>query len=169
MRISIIGHAASGKSTLASTISKKLNVPCLHIDKLWFEADGHRLRPDDIQGKEAARAHIKSNVESFIQQDAWVSDGWYPRAQLLIAKRADQILFLDISLFRRLLNHIRRVFIDQRHKEITWWDELKFIYTLIRRTYSQGPRMNEFVRGHASKIIILRNYKEVRRYLISLY
>ena len=141
----------------------------MQIDRLWLEAGGHRLRPNDIQGKEAIRAHLKLHVEKFIQQDGWVSDGWYSRVQPIIADRADQILFLNISLYRRLTNHIRRVFVDQRHKEITWWDELKFIYKIIRRTYSRGPKIKTFIRDHQSKIITFHKYKEIKRYVENLH
>ena len=79
MRISIIGNTSSGKSSLAQRISKKLDIPYLHIDRLWFEGGGHNLRPYETEALEKVRAYIKKNVEDFIKQESWVSDGWYSR------------------------------------------------------------------------------------------
>jgi adenylate kinase family enzyme len=49
-RISIIGHSGSGKTTLARHISETLNVPYLDIDRLWFEAQGHKISLSDSAG-----------------------------------------------------------------------------------------------------------------------
>ena len=172
MRISIIGHGASGKSTLARRISKKFNIPHLHIDRFWFESGGYKLKPGDTEGKEKVRAYIKENVENFIKQDSWVSDGWYSKVQPIISERADQILFLDISIYRRLFNHLQRIFKTDRHKELTKWDEFKFFYELVYRTYAKGPnktnKIKQFIREHSDKVVILRNYKDVEKYLSTL-
>src|SRR3989344_6178545 len=109
MRISIIGHAGSGKSTLAQRISKKFNIPHLHLDRLWFEAGGPKASSDPGERKRVAEL-IRDRVEDFIKQDDWVSDGLYGHVQPLIANRADTIIFLDISLARRLCNHLYRTF-----------------------------------------------------------
>ena len=106
MRISIIGHSSGGKSTLAKRISENLCIPHIHIDRFWFEAGGAKLKPSDVEGMKKARAYIKENVENFIKQDSWVSDGWYHKVQPMISERADHIIFLDIPLYRRLLNHL---------------------------------------------------------------
>jgi len=102
MRITIIGNCASGKSTLARKISEQFAIPHLHLDRFWFETKGHLLEKDDAEGKERVRACIRAKVEGLIKQDSWVSDGWYSRVQPLIAERADEIVFLDLPLWRRL-------------------------------------------------------------------
>ncbi len=168
MRISIIGHAGIGKSTLANQISEKLHIPYLQLDRLWFEAGGHKLHSGESAEREQVREYIRQKVRDFILQDAWVSDGWYRRSQSLIAERADQIVFLDISLARRLMNHFRRIFKNVRHPELSKWDDFKFTYQIIRRTFAHGPQMREFVRGHAEKVIVLRDYEAVTRYVEQL-
>jgi len=168
MRISIIGHAGSGKSTLASNISKKLAIPYLQIDTLWFEVRGHRLKKDDISGKEIVRSYIRKEVEKFVIQDSWVSDGWYSRVQPLIAERADEIVFLNIPLFRRLINHLQRMFFSKRRKDLTLYDDLIFIYQIFRRTFKFGPAMRKFIEKNINKVKVLHNYREVKIYLDSL-
>jgi len=168
MRISIIGHSSSGKSTLARKISGKLKIPHLHIDRFWFEAGGAKLKPYDKEGIEKARAYIKENVENFIKQDSWVSDGWYSKVQPMISEKADQILFLDIPLYRRMFNHLQRIFKTDRHKELTKWDDFKFFYEIIFRTFAKGPKMKKFIQEHSGKAKIFRNYKEIDEYLKTL-
>jgi len=169
MRISIIGHVGSGKSTLAERISKKFNIPHLHLDKIWFEARGHMVKSDEIEEIERVRKYLREKVEPFVQQDSWVSDGWYGHVQPIIADRADQIVFLDISLARRLLNHLKRTFFRKgRHAEVSFLDDLTFTYQLIKRTYARDAKMREFAQKYADKILILRNYKEVEWYFRSL-
>ena len=171
MRISIIGQAGGGKSTLANNISKKLNIPYLQIDRLWVEAKGHKLKQNDSEGLEKVRSYIKEKVENFIKQDDWVSDGWYPRVQTIISERADVILFLDISFLRRLWNHFKRAFISKdkkRYKEYTKLGDIKFIYQMIRRTIIKGPALRWFVKNNSNKTKVFKNYKEIDEYLKSL-
>jgi adenylate kinase family enzyme len=106
MRISIIGLPGSGKTTLANAISEKLSIPHIHLDRFWFEAggrEGSRTTPPDEM--EIIRAYIKEKVTPLIAEDSWVSDGFYPRIQTLIAERVDKIVFLDVPLWTRLMNH----------------------------------------------------------------
>lgn len=161
MRISIIGNCASGKSVLAQKMSERHHIPHLHLDRLWFEAKGNEFRKGDTEGRERVQAYIRQKVEAFIMQDSWVADGWYSRVQPLIAERANQIVFLDIPLWRRVWNHLYRVFFTERHQELSKWDDLKFTYQIVRRTFTQGRGMKKFVRENPEKVVVLRTYKEV--------
>ena len=168
MRISIIGHSSSGKSTLAHNISKKFNIPHLHIDRFWFESGGRNVESNDKEGIRKVRAYMQEKVTDFIKQESWVSDGWYWRIQIIIAEQADQIIFLDIPLYRRLFNHLKRIFTTERHKELTKWDELKFFYEIITRTFTKNKRLRQFVCEHLDKVKTFKNYKEVENYFNSL-
>jgi adenylate kinase family enzyme len=138
MRISIIGQPASGKSALATAIGKKFGIPHLHIDRFYFEA---RALP-----KDGMRAYIKKKVEEYIQQESWVSDGWYSRVQPIIAVRADKIIYLDIPFFVRLRNHFHRAIFDDRHPELSAWDEVTFVFDMIKRIFTHAPKMEKFTR-----------------------
>lgn len=168
MRISIIGHSGSGKSTLAKKISEKLNIPHFQIDRFWFEAGGGKIKSSDLKKTEKVRAYIKEKVESFAEQDSWVSDGWYSRVQPIISQRADHIIFLQIPLYRRLFNHLLRIFKSDRHPELTKWDDIKYFYEIIIRTFKRNPKMRKYLEEHSTKVKILRNYKETEKYLDTL-
>ncbi len=110
------------------------------------------------------RAYIKEKVEDFIKQDSWVSDGWYPMVQAFIAEKADLIIFLDISLSRRLFNHIKRIFKTERHKELTKWDDIRFVYKIVSRTFLKDLELRQFVHDHTYKVKTFKNFKEVENY-----
>jgi len=168
MKITIIGNCASGKSSLARKISEILNIPYLQLDDLWFGAGGHKWKKGDVEGIEKIRSYTREHVEKFIRQESWVSDGWYKRVQLLITEKADQIIFLDIPLWKRLLNHLIRMFFSKRHKGLSKWDDFKFIFEIIHRTSTHGVDMKKFVDENKNKAIILRSHKAADRYLTSL-
>lgn len=114
------------------------------------------------------RGFIKGKVIEFIKQDAWVSDGWYRRVQPLIAKSADLIIFLDIPLHQRLLNHVKRIFKSARHKELTKKDDLLFVFEIIRRQFLKIPELRKFVAENKDKVKVFKNFKEVNNYINKL-
>ena len=168
MRITIIGNCGSGKSTLARKISEQFNIPHIHLDRFWFEANGHTVRKDDVEGKEKVRVRIREKVEEFIKHDSWVSDGWYSRVQPIIAERANYVVFLDIPLWRRLVNHIRRIFFSERHPELSRWDDLKFISEIVRRTFTHGVQMRKFIQENPEKVVHIHSHREADKFLKNL-
>ena len=66
-RISIIGGSGSGKSTLANILSKKLDIPAVHLDAInyknnWVEID--KTERDKI-------------IEEKANEDKWIINGKY--------------------------------------------------------------------------------------------
>ena len=155
MRISIIGHASSGKTTLADKISKKLSIPHIHLDRFWFEAGGRDInRNTSDQERERVREYIRVNVLKSIASDSWVSDGFFSRMQPEISNKADVVIFLKIPLWRRLLNHLQRILKPvSRHKELSAWHEFTFFFEIVRRNFAFKPKFDEFLPKFKDKII----------------
>ena len=168
MRITIIGNCGSGKSTLAREISEKFNIPHIHLDRFWFDAGGHMLKKDDLKGKEIVRERLREKIYPLIAEESWVSDGFYRSVQPMITARADAIIFLDIPLWRRLINHVHRMFFAERHPELSAWDDFKFIPEIVRRTFTHGVQMQTFAKENAHKVVHFHSYKEVEKYVASL-
>mgnify|MGYP001181826696 CR=1 FL=1 len=101
MRTTIIGHSASGKSTLAQTIGDKRSLPVLYLDTVQF-LPRWRERPLEEQ------RHI---VRSFMREHrSWVIDGNY--SKLYLAERleaADAIVILKFNRWSCLWRAYRRV------------------------------------------------------------
>lgn len=170
MRISIIGYAGSGKSTLAEAISQKLSIPHIHLDRFWFEAGGLDVYngPSDAE-RERVRAYVRAETLKAIEVESWVSDGFYSRIQPEIAGRADEVIFLDIPLWRRLLNHLERILKPStRHKELGIKDELIFFFEIIRRSRAFKPKYENFFKEYKGRLVTLHSRKEMNKYLESL-
>lgn len=168
MRIDIVGPPASGKSTLAMAISKKLSIPHIHLDRFWFEGGGRqgRLTTPNI---EQVRASVREKTLEAIKAEAWVSDGTCLHVQDEVVSRADVLIFLDIPLGLRLLNHAKRIsFKPRMHREVSAWDDITFFVELIRRTYTSGPKLRNFVSEHKHKVVTLRSNRDIDTYLNSL-
>lgn len=169
MRITVIGLPGSGKSTVARMIAEKLSIPHIHIDRFWFEAGG-RTEEHDTPNIEQVRAHVREKAIGAIAAESWVSDGFYSRLQPEIANRADVILFLDIPLWKRLLNHAARTFRrTSRHKEVSFWDDVTFFPEVVRRTFTTGPKLRQFLAQYRDKVIVLKSRKEINRYVANLH
>lgn len=169
MKICIIGNCGSGKSTLAKNVSQKLEVPYLELDRLWFDANGHNVPRTDTVGRDRVRGKIRIRLETFLHEnDSWVIEGWQSRLQESLAYPADQIIFIDISLPRRIYNHLQRIFFTTRHSELSKWDDLQFTKEIIKRTYTHGKDMLTFAKAHPEKTLTLKTYREVNNYLASL-
>ena len=168
MKISIIGQPGSGKSTLARKISDKFNIPHFQIDRFYLESGGEKLKRGNSEDRDKVRAYVKEKVLEYVHQDSWVSDGTYIKAQAIIAEYADQIIFLDIPLYRRIFNHLQRVFTTKRHKELTIWNDITFIYRTIQLTPMRNEKLKKFVQEHGDMVKVLKNYKQVEEYLATL-
>ncbi len=167
MKISIIGISGGGKTTLAKKISEKLRIPRIELDTLWFAAGGHLLKQESGEERNRVRADMRSRLEPLMRQESWVSDGWYSKAQPIIAKEADQLVFLDIPLWRRLFNHLYRTFFTKRHAHLRKWDDIKYLLEIITRT-SKLAAIREFVLQYPEKTVILKSYKEADEYVRNL-
>ncbi|MEO6536493.1 MAG: hypothetical protein ABIT47_02285 [Candidatus Paceibacterota bacterium] len=168
MRIDVIGLPASGKSTFAAAVSKKLSIPHIHLDRFWFESGGRQGR-HDTPNLEEVRAKVRVKTAEAVQKESWVSDGIYLHVQDLISERADRIIFLDIPLITRLFAHVQRAFFQpKRHAELTLWDEITFFREIIKRNVSSKPKLLKFVAEHNDKMIRLHSRKAMNEYLKSL-
>jgi len=165
MRITIVGLPGSGKTTLAEKIAKIKHIPHIHIDCFWLENGGGQ-NSRSTPNPEQTHACVKENVLKAIQAESWVSDGFYSKIQPEIAERADTIIFLDIPLWRRLLNHAERIFTGRkRHKEVTLWGDLLFFFEMVGRESTKTSKVNNFLENYREKVIILKSRKEIEQYL----
>jgi adenylate kinase family enzyme len=88
-RITIVGNSASGKSILAETFGKAVNLPVFHIDLLLWEPNwGFKSEA------EFDRAHA-----DWLKQERWVIEGiGYHSVLLKRFAAAEKIVFLDTPL-----------------------------------------------------------------------
>ncbi|NQV88362.1 MAG: AAA family ATPase [Parcubacteria group bacterium] len=168
MRITILGLPGSGKTTLAEKIAEKKQIPHIHIDRFWLE-NGGGVNSQTTPNPEQTHARVREKVLEAIQKESWVSDGFYSRIQPEIAERADIVIFLNIPLWRRMLNHTWRVINrSKRHEEVTFWRDLAFFLEMIGRESTKTLKINNFLKLYRSKTVILRSRREIDQYVANL-
>ena len=160
-RISIIGGSGSGKSTLANILSKKLDIPAVHLDAInyknnWVEID--KTERDKI-------------IEEKANEDKWIIDGNYNKTLMKRLENADLIIWLDYSTFAQVKGVLKR-YIQNHNKEK---EELpgckerfnlkfyKYVLTYNRKKRPDVVKMLEEI--PKNKIITFKKHNDLNKWL----
>lgn len=84
-RILVTGSGGAGKSTLAVELARRLSLPVVHLDKLWW-----------LPGwKERTEAEFDALLEAELAKPEWVIDGNFRRTFARRLECAELCIFLD--------------------------------------------------------------------------
>jgi adenylate kinase family enzyme len=86
-RILVIGCCGAGKSTFAKELSSKLDLPLVHLDRLFW-------KPGWIEQEELVFAEL---LQTEVARDEWIIDGNYLKYLPLRLKYADTVIFLNLN------------------------------------------------------------------------
>ena len=98
-RIIIIGCGGAGKSTLARKLGEVLDLPVVHLDKLFW-------KPGWV---ETSHEEFDALLAQELAKDKWIMDGNFNRTMPERIKRCDTIIYLDFSRLACLLGVLKRV------------------------------------------------------------
>lgn len=98
--INVVGTSASGKTTFARQLAKKLGLIHIEMDDLFW-LDNWQETPDD---------EFFSKLQNRMDQatSGWILDGNYSRTQDLKLRYIDTIIWLDYSFSFNLYRSIKR-------------------------------------------------------------
>ena len=98
-RIIIIGCGGAGKSTLARKLGEVLDLPVVHLDKLFW-------KPGWV---ETSREEFDALLAQELAKDQWIMDGNFNRTMPERMKRCDTIIYLDFSRLACLMGVLKRI------------------------------------------------------------
>jgi adenylate kinase family enzyme len=87
-RISIVGSAGSGKSTLGAALAARLHSPLVELDELYWRPG---WQPTPIE-------EFRDKVAAALASECWVVCGNYGNVRDLVWGRADTVIWLDYPL-----------------------------------------------------------------------
>jgi len=100
MRIAIIGKPGSGKSTFASVLAKKLNLPLYHLDKIFF-VENWQYRP---------YFDFLDEQQDWCDEDSWIIDGNSLQSLNMRYERATMVVYFNYPLWLCYWRIIKRIF-----------------------------------------------------------
>ena len=110
-RIIVIGNTGSGKSTLAEELARRLGLPFIELDALFWEPNWTEPEPESFRAK----------VRTAIEGGRWVIAGNYNgRTQDITWPEAQVVVRLDLGLPRSLWRVTRRSWRRSRSNELLW-------------------------------------------------
>ena len=98
-RILIIGCGGAGKSTLARQLGEKLDLPVVHLDKLYW-------KPGWVQ---ESREEFDRKLDITLEEPKWIIDGNFNRTMPLRLQKCDTVIYLDFPRITCLLGVIKRI------------------------------------------------------------
>ncbi|MDY0295167.1 MAG: hypothetical protein RBQ71_05095 [Acholeplasmataceae bacterium] len=166
MKIAVIGHSSSGKSTFSKRVAQVYQIPVLHIDKIFFE-------PNWV---ERDKKVVEMEIREFMQGQKWIIDGFYRKLATERFDEADQIFIFNFNRFKCLYGAIVRRFKyhnQNRDSVCVGCKErlnLSFVWWILFGGRKKDSRnlLKRFEIEYKDKITVFKNRKQANHYLRSI-
>lgn len=162
-RVMVIGSPGSGKSSLCQTLSEKLSLPLIELDREYWRPGW--MRPDP--------AVWKAEAAALAARDEWVMQGTYPSTMDIRVARADWLVWVDLPMPVCFGHEFRQMLKARREKmaEVAPGCPRRFDLALLRFVWSfpttVTPRIAAMVARERRNrtIFILRSPREREDFL----
>ena len=164
-RILIIGCGGAGKSTLARQLGEKLELPVVHLDKLFWKPGWVEESFEEFDRKLALE----------LEKTKWIMDGNFNRTMPQRLSKCDTIIYLDFSRWACLWGVAKRIIttygtvrpdMGEGCPERLDLNFLRWVWNYNRDKRQRNYRLlNEA--AHAEKIV-LKNRRMVKQFLKNL-
>lgn len=155
-KILVIGSPGSGKSTFAVQLSKQLDLPVIHLDKLNWIDDKNTLNP----------AGFDELLEKVLKKDSWIIDGNYSRTLSKRLDYADTVIWLDLPKTICIYRIWKRYIKGKMTKSRTYGNPIKlepgFVKFVWNFNHTNRPIILKILNENKhKKVIILKNQFEI--------
>lgn len=160
-RISIVGGSGTGKSTLCDILSKKFDLPAIHLDAINFNANWVEIDKNERDRIISAKS----------KEEKWVIDGNYNKTLKERFDKADLIIWLDYSTTMQLKGVLKRYFKTRNNErpEIPGCKErLDFQFLKYVATYNKKKRpiIVDYLKDiPKDKVLIFKKQKDLNKWL----
>ena len=164
-RIIIIGCGGAGKSTLARQLGEKLDIPVVHLDKLFWKPGWVQVSQEEFDAlhtRELAKAK-------------WIMDGNFDRTMAERIQYCDTAIYLDFSRFACLMGVTKRIMttygtvrpdMGEGCPERIDWEFLQWVWNFNKNKREKNYRLLNETEGIEK--IVLKNRRAVKKFLKSL-
>ena len=156
-RILILGCPGSGKSTFARALGERTGLPVVHLDNIWWRADGTHV----------SREEFDRALAELLAGEKWIMDGDYSRTYEVRIRASDTLIFLDYPEDVCMAGIIARV--GQDRPDMPWTEtaldpELVALVKNYRR--DSRPQVLSLLQRHPDKqSLIFTGREEAARWL----
>ncbi len=164
-RILIIGCGGAGKSTLARQLGDQLNLPVVHLDKLFW-------KPGWV---ESSKEEIDEKIRLEMEKPQWIMDGNYNRTLPQRVKYCDTIIYLDFSRVACLVGVLKRIITTYGTVRPDMGEgcperfDLEFLRWVWNYNKDKRERNYQLLNeAEGVETIVLKNRRMVRRFLKSV-
>ena len=164
-RIMIIGCGGAGKSTLARQLGEKLDLPVVHLDKLFWKPGWEHIPREEFD-----KLHREA-----LTGEKWILDGNYDRTMAERIKYCDTVIYLDFSRFACLMGVAKRILttygtvrpdMGEGCPERIDWEFLQWVWNFNKNKREKTYRLLNETEGIEK--IVLKNRRAVKRFLKQL-
>ncbi|HIU80335.1 MAG TPA: AAA family ATPase [Candidatus Coproplasma excrementipullorum] len=163
MKICIMGYSGAGKSTLARALSQKLNIPCLHLDSVYWYGDWQNRSREEVNQIIAQFAAENSN---------YIIEGNYGYAYPQRFEECDVLVFLACNrfvCFRRAFSRYKK-FKGRPRPDLPCPEKFDFEFAKWilwdGRTRSRRRGLYSAARMCRGEVYIIKTQKQLDKFLL---
>lgn len=163
-RVLVIGPCGAGKSTASHQLSRLLNLPLHHLDKMHWN-------PGWVEG---SKTELLEELAPIIATDRWLIDGNYGSTMEPRLRRADTVVYLDYPIRICFWRALRRVwtFKGETRPDMAQGCperfDLEFFLYILNWNRHARPKTERLLKGTAADILRFRHPRELREWIENL-
>ena len=157
-RILVIGCPGAGKTYFSKALAKKLSLPIVHMDNLYWREDKTSISTDELKAK----------LQPYLEKKEWIIDGNYHKTLEMRLPYATDVFVLDLPRTECIQGILDRI--DQPRDDIPWIEREDDATELIAWTADYGFRTKDEEMALLDKnkhlhVHIIKSRQEMNDYL----